>query len=162
MKAAARLLCAALPLSLCAVLPVLACPLAVSTVPAAPSLQQAGVQAAWQAEGAPITVGRLFAISVQLCPETAVLARVDAWMPEHRHGMNYRPSVTRLGPGRWRAEGLMFHMPGRWQLKLDVRLDPQPDAGRDQQPAAPPGGPLAASHPAAAARLQLTDTIVLP
>ncbi|MGH8691986.1 MAG: cytochrome c peroxidase, partial [Burkholderiales bacterium] len=24
--------------------------------------------------------------------------------------MNYAPEVTPLGPGRWRAEGLMFHM----------------------------------------------------
>ena len=45
---------------------------------------------------------------------------VDAWMPEHRHGMNYRPTVTRLAPGRWRAEGLMFHMPGRWELVFTV------------------------------------------
>jgi hypothetical protein len=44
-------------------------------------------------------------------------------MPEHRHGMNYRPSVKPLGDGRWRVEGLMFHMPGRWELQLDVRAD---------------------------------------
>ena len=35
--------------------------------------------------------------------------------------MNYRPSVKPLGDGRWRVEGLMFHMPGRWELQLDVR-----------------------------------------
>jgi cytochrome c peroxidase len=41
-------------------------------------------------------------------------------MPEHRHGMNYAPAVKALGPGRWRAEGLMFHMPGRWELTFEV------------------------------------------
>jgi cytochrome c peroxidase len=42
-------------------------------------------------------------------------------MPEHRHGMNYAPEVKPLGPGRWRAEGLMFHMPGKWEFVFEVR-----------------------------------------
>ena len=41
-------------------------------------------------------------------------------MPEHRHGMNYKPEVKRLAPGRWRAEGLMFHMPGKWEFVFTV------------------------------------------
>lgn len=85
-----------------------------------PALQGEGVQATWQVAGAPIVVGRHFVLELQLCPAAAVLARVDAVMPEHRHGMNYRPSLKPLGEGRWRAEGLMFHMPGRWELQLDV------------------------------------------
>lgn len=28
-----------------------------------------------------------------------------------------------LSPGRWRAEGLMFHMPGRWELVLELRSE---------------------------------------
>jgi hypothetical protein len=98
-----------------AALPAVACPLP------APVLQQGSVQAAWQVEAAPIVVGRHFAIQVQVCPADAVLARVDATMPEHRHGMNYRPSLKSQGAGRWRVEGLLFHMPGRWQLRLDVQ-----------------------------------------
>jgi hypothetical protein len=46
--------------------------------------------------------------------------RVDATMPEHRHGMNYRATVAPQGGGRYVAEGLLFHMPGRWQLLFDV------------------------------------------
>ena len=42
-------------------------------------------------------------------------------MPEHRHGMNYAPTLKPLGPGRWRAEGLMFHMPGKWEFVFEVR-----------------------------------------
>ena len=41
-------------------------------------------------------------------------------MPDHRHGMNYRPAVSLNGMSGT-AEGLMFHMPGRWQLILVVR-----------------------------------------
>jgi hypothetical protein len=58
---------------------------------------------------------------IRVCPADATLVRVDATMPEHRHGMNYRPSLKALGDGRWRAEGLMFHMAGRWELRLDVQ-----------------------------------------
>lgn len=100
---------------LCAVLPAAACPLPTS------ALRQGDVQAVWKVDGAPIAVGRHFAIEVQVCPTSAVLVRVDATMPEHRHGMNYRPSVKRVGDGRWRAEGLMLHMPGRWELRLDLQ-----------------------------------------
>lgn len=96
-------------------LPALACPLP------APALQQGAVQAAWQVDGAAIAVARPFAITLRLCPADALLLRVDATMPAHRHGMNYRPSVQALGDGRWRAEGLLFHMPGQWQLRLEVR-----------------------------------------
>jgi hypothetical protein len=117
--------------------------LAMSALPAAascplpaPVLQQGSAQLAWQVSGEPITVGRHVALEVQVCPPDAVLLRVDAVMPEHRHGMNYRPSVKALGPGRWRVEGLLFHMPGRWELRLDVQ-----SAGRTDR---------------------LLDTIVLP
>jgi cytochrome c peroxidase len=47
--------------------------------------------------------------------------KVDAHMPEHRHGMNNAPSVKAIGDARWRAEGLMFHMQGRWELVFEVR-----------------------------------------
>jgi hypothetical protein len=29
--------------------------------------------------------------------------------------------VTRVSAGRWRAEGLLFQMPGSWELRLDVQ-----------------------------------------
>ena len=46
--------------------------------------------------------------------------RVDADMPAHRHGMNYRAKVSPKGDGRYVAEGLLFHMPGHWRLIFDV------------------------------------------
>ena len=83
-------------------------------------LDSGAVQLAWRAEAGPIAVGRPFALRVTLCPADARLVRVDASMPEHRHGMNYRPSVQALGGGLWHAEGLLWHMAGRWELRLDV------------------------------------------
>ncbi|HEX5092792.1 MAG TPA: hypothetical protein VFV84_08925 [Burkholderiales bacterium] len=69
---------------------------------------------------APIQVGRHFTLDLAVCPPPESV-RVDASMPAHRHGMNYQPSVVPLGDGRYRAEGLMFHMPGDWQFLFEVR-----------------------------------------
>jgi hypothetical protein len=72
-----------------------------------------------------IPMARHFALEVQLCdPSGASAARLrkaDATMPEHKHGMNYRPVVTALGAGRFRVEGMMFHMAGHWQLTFEVQ-----------------------------------------
>jgi hypothetical protein len=69
-----------------------------------------------------IEIGRHFAVDALVCGDGAatVLTRVDAQMPEHRHGMNYRPTLAPKGAGRYVAEGLLFHMPGRWELSFDV------------------------------------------
>jgi hypothetical protein len=34
--------------------------------------------------------------------------------------MNYRPTVVSKGDGRFRAEGMLFHMPGRWEVIFDL------------------------------------------
>jgi len=68
-------------------------------------------------------VGAFFAIEIGACSKSGPPPqdlKVDAWMPEHRHGMNYKPEVKRLAPGRWRAEGLMMHMPGKWEFVFVV------------------------------------------
>jgi hypothetical protein len=70
---------------------------------------------------AAVEVGRHFSVEAVVCaPAPARLLRVDADMPEHRHGMNYRARVSTGRDGRYVAEGLLFHMPGRWRLLLDV------------------------------------------
>ena len=72
----------------------------------------------------PVKVGTHFAVDFAVCPRAAAEApsavRVDANMPAHRHGMNYRPVVTAKSGGLFRADGLLFHMPGRWDLTFDV------------------------------------------
>jgi hypothetical protein len=71
-----------------------------------------------------ITLGEHFSVEAVVCATPAVRAlRVDAQMPEHRHGMNYRARVSAAGERRYVAEGLLFHMPGRWQLVFDVERE---------------------------------------
>jgi hypothetical protein len=79
----------------------------------------------WRTLPEPIAVGQHFSVELIVCPRTEGAAtqvvRVDATMPEHRHGMNYRATIQPLGSGRHRADGLMFHMPGRWEMVFEVR-----------------------------------------
>ncbi len=66
-----------------------------------------------------ISVGEHFALEIAVCPPAPGL-QANAHMPEHRHGMNYRPTLTPAGEGRYRSEGWLFHMPGRWEFVFDA------------------------------------------
>ncbi len=72
-----------------------------------------------------IPMARHFALDVQVCDRGGVsvaqLTKADASMPAHKHGMNYRPTIKPLGDGRFRIDGMMFHMAGQWQLAFEVQ-----------------------------------------
>jgi hypothetical protein len=96
-----------------------------------PALRGAGVRTisgqtyvvAWRAHP-PIRVGEFFELEVAACSRRAnppATLRVDARMPAHGHGMNYRPAVATRGAGRFVAGGLLLHMPGAWELSFDLR-----------------------------------------
>lgn len=119
-----RALAAAL---LLAAAPAAACPLPRDFAPQGRVESKSWVLA-YRTVPAPIAVGRHFAVEVVACGRAGTVPaalRVDAQMPEHRHGMNYRATVAALGDGRFRADGLLFHMPGRWQLLFDVQSGAQ-------------------------------------
>jgi len=68
-------------------------------------------------------VGKHFSVDIAACAKNGPAPKalkIDAQMPEHRHGMNYKPTVKAVGPGRWQAEGLLFHMPGKWEFVFFV------------------------------------------
>lgn len=83
-----------------------------------------GYTVAFAPQPAKIVVGQHFKLDVAVCAEPGRLAatalKVDADMPAHRHGMNYRASLKGTGEQRWLAEGLMFHMPGRWRFLFEL------------------------------------------
>jgi hypothetical protein len=80
----------------------------------------------FRAQAGKIVIGRHFALDIVVCakngPAPASLA-VDAFMPAHQHGMNYKPVVKALGNGRFEADGLMLHMPGVWEFRFDIERD---------------------------------------
>ena len=124
MNARRRSLCLAIVLPLLAAGPALACTPAFKD---AATVESARYVVAWRGRPAPIAVGRHFAVDFVVCPKAGAAAalpqsvRVDARMPEHNHGMNYKASIKSDGAGQYHAEGLMFHMPGRWELLFELR-----------------------------------------
>lgn len=79
----------------------------------------------------PIPLNAPFALDIKLCDarmaELPRLMAVDAWMPAHRHGMNYTPTLTKLDWGHYRAEGLLLHMPGEWEFVFDFAGPDKPE-----------------------------------
>ena len=73
-----------------------------------------------------IAVGEHFSVEFAACPRAnhpePTGVTVNARMPEHHHGMNYRPTVKRTA-GHYQADGLMFHMPGRWEISFGLDAD---------------------------------------
>jgi len=49
--------------------------------------------------------------------------KLDAGMPEHNHGMNVKPKVNDLGQGIFEVRGLLFHMPGYWEIYVDIEAE---------------------------------------
>jgi sugar lactone lactonase YvrE len=72
----------------------------------------------------PLPLNEYFSLEVEVrrgcgsdgAPAADVGLVVDAWMPEHGHGMTTLPQVSREAGGGFRVSGLLFHMPGRWEL----------------------------------------------
>ncbi len=82
------------------------------------------VAVSYRTTPARIEVGKPFILELSACPKKGALdaarVRLDASMPEHRHGMNYRVKVETLAAGRYRSEGWLFHMPGRWEFVFEL------------------------------------------
>src|SRR5262245_25569362 len=98
---------------------------AACTVPAGfARLSSPEAEIAYRWEPSVLEVGRFFAAEVVACrapgPGAVSAIVLDAQMPAHGHGMNYRPTVTSTGPGRFRFAGLMLHMPGTWRVTFDL------------------------------------------
>ncbi len=87
----------------------------------------------WRTNPWPIPIGDPFSAEVELTPATEQRAQwlanataiVDATMPHHGHGMNFRPPRSTLHPSASGAltthvDGLLFHMQGKWLVSVDV------------------------------------------
>jgi hypothetical protein len=83
----------------------------------------AAFAAALKTTPTPIVVGAPFVVNLQVCAmngQPIERLSIDATMPAHRHGMNYKTEIAARGDGRYEARGFLFHMPGRWEVTLSV------------------------------------------
>ena len=85
-------------------------------------------RSAYRWEPAELKVGQFFTAEVVTCrapnSEPVREIRIDATMPAHGHGMNYRPAAARTAPGHYRFTGLMLHMPGTWRSRSTSYREP--------------------------------------
>lgn len=68
-----------------------------------------------------IPVAQPFALTVQYCGDAPVSIEVSAMMPAHQHGMNYQPTVEDMGGGVFVVDPIVLHMPGTWELQVEVQ-----------------------------------------
>ncbi len=71
---------------------------------------------------AAVEVAKPFAIKLEVCRKDAAAFKgrvdLDAVMPAHRHGMNYKPALETREDGVITGSGFVFHMPGKWQFQV--------------------------------------------
>ncbi len=77
-----------------------------------------GVQILFPDGGPPLN--DYFSMEVLVSGPEPDAVRVDADMPAHKHGMVSKPALTPLGDGRWQVDGMMLHMPGHWEVWVEV------------------------------------------
>ncbi|MEM7166527.1 MAG: hypothetical protein AAF581_13760 [Planctomycetota bacterium] len=69
----------------------------------------------------PIPLNEPFSVAAWIAtPNREVDLSVDAAMPHHHHGMNQQPRLRRSRDGSYTADGMLFHMPGDWEIYFDV------------------------------------------
>lgn len=85
--------------------------------------------------GAPFSVHVLFSngevplnvpfdVQIEICSDSGAFPShiaVDATMPAHKHGMNYKPKVRRITDNQYVVENLLYHMPGVWRLEVTAQ-----------------------------------------
>lgn len=71
-----------------------------------------------------VLMGQPFDVEFLTCGEKTAAANkitVEATMPMHNHGMNYVPEITTTSKNKYKASGMLFHMPGKWVISLETR-----------------------------------------
>ena len=78
----------------------------------------------WRTEPSPIPLNEPFTLVARVRDGSTIvmdpIISIDARMPHHRHGMTRVPIVSHHDDGEFRARGMLFHMPGDWQMYVDV------------------------------------------
>ncbi|MEP4194111.1 MAG: hypothetical protein ABJL99_00585 [Aliishimia sp.] len=83
---------------------------------AVPMLAKENAPAVYLTVPAP-PVSEPFDIELQFCGDITTVS-VSAIMPAHQHGMNYFPKIEAREDGVVGVSGMVFHMPGIWQIQV--------------------------------------------
>ena len=82
-------------------------------------------QVAYETVPSPISLSEDFVMRTRVSDSRGVWLEdetvvVNAEMPTHEHGMNTIPTTTYVGDGWYETTGMLFHMPGPWQITFDI------------------------------------------
>ena len=81
----------------------------------------------YRVKSPPLKVAQHFSMQFLLCRDETALQieafKLDALMPAHGHGMNYKASINWLDDGLVEASGMLFHMPGQWRVTVNISYD---------------------------------------
>ena len=80
----------------------------------------------------PIEINRIHSWTLSISsdgePVTGAKLTISGGMPAHDHGMPTRPRVTEeLGNGKYRLEGMRFHMGGDWEVSIEIKANGKTD-----------------------------------
>lgn len=88
---------------------------------------ESGMTLHYRIEPSPLRVAQHFSMQFRICKGGQTLKpdafKVDALMPRHGHGMNYKADIEIQQDGLVEARGMLFHMPGEWQIELYLSHD---------------------------------------
>jgi len=90
------------------------------------AVSRGGIQVNLFSQLQPVQLNTMHSWEIELldssgAPVSDAVLRVQGGMPEHDHGLPTRPLVTRKLPnGRYLLEGMRFHMPGLWLLRIEL------------------------------------------
>lgn len=80
----------------------------------------------FESELQPLVINRIHSWIITINDESGAAIegaelRVIGGMPAHDHGLPTEPRMTReLGAGRYRVEGMRFHMNGAWVVEITI------------------------------------------
>ena len=88
------------------------------------TVQSKSYLARYRFEPHPLALGSPVVLVGRVCPKDGSRftgrIKTDATMPQHGHGMNYRPTLTLGAAGQFRGVGFLLHMAGEWRFDLEL------------------------------------------
>ena len=88
---------------------------------------ETGVTLHYRIDPSPLPIAQHFSMQFLVCRGGRPLAldsfELDALMPAHGHGMNYKANIEIQHDGLIEATGMLLHMPGPWQISVDLSYD---------------------------------------
>lgn len=84
----------------------------------------------YHVEPEPIEIAEHFTLLLDVCVGSDSVGVdnlwLDALMPAHGHGMSYQPAIRARADSGYEASGMLFHMPGDWQLIVKFEYEGRP------------------------------------